>query len=92
MSILSSFFKRDNVKAFLNIAFKILKMVAGGTANTLHTVAQEEVAKAEKVGGNGTNKYEIAYNGIKSRLPEVGESAINLALELCVSALSQKKG
>ena len=90
--VVGSFFKQDNVKAFLAVALKLLKMVLGGVAANLQTVAREEVARAEASGKTGQEKYEDAYKAIKKRFPEIKESALNLALELAVSALLQSKG
>ena len=89
---IAGFFQKDSVKAFLDLALKILKMVLGQTGVMLQTIAQEEVAKAEASGKTGLEKYEMAYKAIKKRFPEVRESAVNLAIELAVNALVQGKG
>ena len=68
MSWLSVFFKKDNVKVFLNLALNLLKLLLGGIASNLSTIAQEEVAKAEASGKNGDDKYTAAFAGIKAAL------------------------
>lgn len=87
-----SFFSKDNVSAFLNLALKIMKMIIGRVANDLNRIAQEEVARAEASGKSGTEKYEAAFKAIRARFPELRESAINLAIELGVNALEQARG
>ena len=89
--VIGSFFKQDSVKAFLAVALKLLKMVLGGVARDLQAIALEEVTLAEESGKTGQEKYEIAYRALKKRFPEVRESALNLALEIGVSALLQAK-
>lgn len=92
MSWFSSFFRRDNVKAFLDLALRLLKMILGNIAKDLSKIAQEEVRLAEESGKSGQEKYETAYKAIKKRLPEVRESAVNLAIEIAVNALQQATG
>ena len=90
MSWLSIFFKKDTVKAFLDVALKLLKMLLGGVASELQRIARAEVALAEESGKSGQEKYEAAFKAIKARFPELRESAINLALEIAVNALISK--
>ena len=92
MSWFSIWFRRDSVKAFLDLALKLLKMILGNVARDLSTIAQEEVKRAEENGKSGTEKYEAAYKAIKKRFPEVRESAINLAIEVSVNALQVATG
>ena len=89
--VIGSFFKQDSVKSFLNVALKLLKMVLGGVARDLQRIALEEVTLAEESGLSGQEKYEIAYKALKKRFPEIRESALNLALEISVSALLKNK-
>jgi len=91
MSWLSAFFRQDKVQMFLRAALSLLKILLGGVADSLNTIAQEEVKKAELSGKSGQEKYEAAFKGIKVRLPELRDSAINLAIELAVSALQVDK-
>ena len=92
MSWLSNLLKRDNVKAFLGLGLKILKLILGNAGDSLHRIANEEVIRAEQDGLTGEEKYMKAFQAIKNRLPEVRDSAINLAIELAVNALlTQKK-
>lgn len=88
MSWLSVFFKKDSVKAFLNLAFKLLKTLLGQIGENLLSVAKQEVYLAEKSGKTGTEKYNEAFKAIKRRFPELRESAINLAIEIAVNALT----
>lgn len=88
---LKSFFAKDSVKAIINMGLSLLKMVIGNAAHDLSEIARQEVLNAEASGKTGKEKYEIAFKAIKKRLPEVGSSAINLAIEIAVSALLQAK-
>ena len=85
------FFKKDSVRVFLELSLKLLKIILGNVANNLSNIAQEEVQKAEASGKSGQDKYETAYKAIRARLPQVRESAINLAIELAVNAFSADK-
>lgn len=91
MSWISSFFRRDSVKAILDIGLRLLKMLLGGIANDLQRIAMEEVKIAEASGATGTEKYEMAFKAIKKRLPTLRENAINLAIELSLGALQAGK-
>lgn len=91
MSWLSEFFRRDSVKIVLKLMEKVLKIIIGQVADKLKTVAYEEVVKAEKSGKSGPDKYEAAFKGIRSRFPELKESAINFAIEGAVLALQSSK-
>lgn len=88
MSWLSVFFRKDSVKAVLEIGKSLLKIFIGKSADYLQEVAREEVFRAEQTGKTGLEKYEIAYKNIKSRLPQIKESVINLAIEIAVNWLS----
>lgn len=91
MSWLSSFFRKDLVKQILNLGLRILKLFLGKVAEDLQIIAQEEVAKAEASGKTGADKYEIAFQAIKARLPQVKESLVNYAIEQSVLALLAAK-
>ncbi len=91
MSWLSSFFRKDSVKAILDAGVKILKLLIGRAAENLQTIAKEEVDRAEASGKTGTEKYEIAFKAIKARFPEMKESFINHAIETAVLALLASK-
>jgi len=87
MSWLSAFFKKDSVKAILNMGKAILKVLIGRAAENLQEVARQEVARAEATGKTGSEKYELAFKGVKSRFPEMKEAFINHAIETAVLAL-----
>ena len=87
MSWLSVFFRKDSVRALLDLGIKILKMFLGRLAEDLQRIAMEEVRKAQLTSVSGPQKAKAAFEGIKSRLPEVSDSQINLALEVAVSAI-----
>lgn len=87
MSWLSVFFKRDSVRAILDIGKKILAMFLGRLAEDLQRVAWEEVKKAQLTTGSGVQKARSAFEGIRARLPEISDSQINLALEIAVAAI-----
>ena len=82
------FFHSDTAKKILALGKLILEQVLGNMASSLSTITQEEVAKAEASGK--ADKYTVAFAAIRSRLPQIGESAINLAIEIAVSALKSK--
>lgn len=84
---IKAFFTKDSVKMFLNLGLKLLKLILGNIAHNVALIAQEEVLNAELSGKTGEAKYEMAFKAVKSRLPEVKDSAINLAIELAVNAL-----
>lgn len=86
-----SIFTKDNVKAILDLGLSILKMILGSVAHDLAEIAKQEVINAEASGKTGKEKYEIAFIAIKKRLPEVRDSAINLAIEIAVNALLSAK-
>lgn len=91
LDTIKAFFRRDTVKAILKTALSLLKLLLGKVAKDLQEIALEEVQKAEATGATGQKKYEMAYEGIKNRLPGLRESAINLAIELAVSALQAQR-
>ena len=85
------FFAKDSVKAVLKIGIKLLKAFGIAVAEKLQDVANEEVYKAELTGKDGLEKYKLALKGVRSRFPELKESALNLAIEIAVNALTNKK-
>ena len=85
------FFKQDKVRAILKIALDLLKKLLGGIGKDLLAIAEDEVRKAEATGATGQKKYEMAYQGVKDRIPGLRESAINLAIELAVNAIQADK-
>ena len=87
-AVVKSWFTKDNVKRLLILGREILMMVVGQVGDKLSDIAKEEILKAEKSGLTGKEKAKAAFNGIKARLPEVGDKAINLAIEIAVNALT----
>lgn len=90
MSWLSSWFRSNAFKIILDMGKKILIQILGKFGSDLHQVALEEVEKAEASGLDGMEKYKMAFEAIKRRVPGIGESAINLAIELSVQAILKK--
>lgn len=91
MSWLSSFFRRDSVKAILDMGLSILKLLIGQAAESLQNIAKSEVDKAEVSGKTGSEKYEAAFKGVKARFPEMKEAFINHAIETAVVSLLAAK-
>lgn len=89
--VIVAFFRKDSVKAILEIGKKLLSIFVQKAAGELERTASEEVWKAEQTGKTGTEKYEMAYKGIKARFPELKESIINLALEIACNWLTASK-
>ena len=91
MSWLSSFFRKNSVKAILNFGKSILKIFLGEVAKDLQEIAWSEVKRAEESGKSGIEKYEAAFKAIKTRFPEIRESLVNHAIETAVLALNSAK-
>lgn len=88
-----NFFRSPSGKKIIKHTLEILKEVAGKLAKPLAEKALEAVRKAEREGGD--DKYERAFNEIKryftaDQLEELGEQAINLAIENTLAALRKE--
>ena len=86
-----AFFRKDSVQLILEIGKKLLGIFVRKAAGELERVAREEVWKAEQSGKSGLEKYNIAYEGVKKRFPELKESVINLAIEIAVNWLTASR-
>jgi len=91
MSWLSSFFRKDSVRAIYKMGAGILKILIGRAAENVQQFAREEVGKAEASGLDGGEKYQLVVKNMKNRFPEVKEAFLNHAIEVAVVALIEYK-
>lgn len=88
------FFQSDLFRFILKTGQEILTRVLGQVGSTIQQIALEEVTKAENTPGlTGLDKYNMAYQRIRDRLgdPTIKENAINLAIEIAVTAFQSAK-
>lgn len=91
---IAKFFQSDLFKFIIKTGEDILKRVLGDIGSKVQSIALEEVTKAENTPGlTGTDKYNLAYKNIRDRIsdPTIAESAVNLAIELAVTAIQNAK-
>lgn len=86
-----SFFKSDLAKRIYQLGTEILKAVLKEQGPLLQQIALDEVRKAAATSLSNEDKFEMAYKAIVSRVKnsDIGENAINLAIELAVAAIKK---
>lgn len=91
MSWLSVFFKKESVKALVDMSIKLLRIIAGNFAKDMYTVVSEEVAKVEMANIPSKEKFSTVFEAVKKRFPQVRVNTINLAIELAVAKYNEMK-
>lgn len=90
MSWLSGLFNKNKFKTILKLGEMLLRVFLGGMAKRLQEVAFEEVLAVEGTGKSGSEKVKVVFGKLKDRFPELRDYAINLAIELAVTALKNR--
>ena len=86
-------FKSDAAKKIMKLGGEILKAIVQSQGPALQAIALEEVRRAATMTTlSNEEKFKLAYNAIVARVKtsDIGENAVNLAIELAVAAI--KKG
>lgn len=91
MSWLSVFFKKESVKAVIDLSIKLLQIIAGNFAKDMYKVVSEEVAKVEASGLPSKEKFNTVFEAVKKRFPQVKINTINLAIELAVAKYNEMR-
>ena len=86
-----SFFQSDAGKRLIKLAKEILEAILRTQGPLLQQIALEEVRRAGMTTLSNKEKFNMAYDNIKSRIRDasISENSINLAIELAVAAYKQ---